>query len=98
QYCRGQHRPWVHLAARFAAREAMFKALGTGLAGDMAFRDVAVVRDPAGGPALTLSGTTARVLAREGFARSALSLAHTRSHAIAAVMLFPARPARGVSG
>ena len=87
-YAQRQRRPWVHLAVRFAAREATLKALGTGLAGEMAFRDVAVVRDAAGAPALTLSGATARVLARAGFSRTGLSLAHTRRHAIAVVLLF----------
>jgi len=88
-YCRRQRRPWVHLAVRFAAREATLKALGTGLAGEMTFRDVAVVRDVAGVPGLALSGATARVLARAGFSRTTLSLAHARRHAIAVVMLFP---------
>lgn len=88
-YCRRQRRPWVHLAVRFAAREAVLKALGTGLAGEMTFRDIAVLRDAAGAPALALSGATARAFSREGLARTAVSLAHTRRHAIAVVLLFP---------
>jgi len=88
RYCLLQRRPWMHLAARFAAREALLKALGTGLAGEMAFRDVAVARDAAGAPALTVAGATARAFAREGLTRSALSLAHTQGHAIAVVLLF----------
>ena len=88
-YCRGQRRPWVHLAVRFAAREAVLKALGTGLAGEMTFRDITVRRDAAGAPSLALSGATAHVFSREGLARTAVSLAHTRRQAIAVVLLFP---------
>src|SRR5207244_13382220 len=58
-YCRSQHRPWVHLAARFAAREATLKALGTGWADAMCWRDVEVTRDPAGAPDLAFSGAAA---------------------------------------
>ncbi len=88
-YCRGQRRPWVHLAVRFAAREAGVKALGTGLTGEMTFRDIAVLRDAAGAPALSLSGATAQVFSREGLTRTAVSLAHTRQQAIAVVLVFP---------
>ena len=87
-YCRTQHRPWTHLAARFAAREAALKALGTGWAGAMNWRDVEVTRDPAGAPGLALSGAVAKAVAEAGLTRSAVSLSHTESHAIAVVLLF----------
>ncbi len=86
-YCRGQARPWTHLAARFAAREAVLKALGTGLAGTIAWRDVEVTRDPAGAPGLVLRGALSEALARAGLTRAALSLSHTDTHAIAVVVL-----------
>lgn len=88
-YCRAQARPWPHLAARFAAKEAALKALSTGLAGAMTWRDVEVTRDAAGAPGLAFRGAVAAAVAREGLAESSLSLAHTDSHAIAFVMLFP---------
>jgi holo-[acyl-carrier protein] synthase len=91
-YCRAQRRPWMHLAARFAAREATLKALGTGLAGDMSHRDVAVVRDEAGTPSLAVSGATARALAAAGLGRPSLSLAHTTRDAVAVVLFFPEGP------
>ncbi len=86
-YCRTQHRPWTHLAARFAAREATLKALGTGWAGAMRWRDVEVTRDPAGAPSLALSGAVADAVAKAGFTRSTVSLSHTETHAIAVVAL-----------
>jgi holo-[acyl-carrier protein] synthase len=91
-YCRSQRRPWPHLAARFAAKEAALKALGTGLAGAMTWRDVEVVRDEAGTPALAVSGATAARMAAGGLRPGALSLAHAGDQAIAVVLLFPREP------
>lgn len=87
-YCLSQPRPWAHLAARLAAREAVLKALGTGLKGTMSWRDVEVTRDPAGRPGLAFHGGMAQALARGGFERSTVSLSHTATHAIAVVILF----------
>lgn len=48
-WCRRRRRPWEHLAARFAAREAALKALGTGLVGGMSWKDIEVVPGPGPG-------------------------------------------------
>ena len=88
EYCRAQPRPWAHLAARFAAREATLKALGTGLAGTMAWRDVEGALDPAGAPRLGFHGGTADAVVRAGVRHSTVSLTHTETHAIAVVILF----------
>ncbi len=48
-WCRRRRRPWEHLAARFAAREAVLKALGTGLTGGMSWKDIEVVPRPGPG-------------------------------------------------
>ena len=88
-YCRAQPRPWAHLAARFAAREAALKALGTGLGAAGSWRDIEVTRDPAGAPGLVFHGGMAEALARAGCERAMLSLSHTDTHAIAVVVLFP---------
>jgi len=89
-YCRVQARPWPHLGARFAAKEAVFKAIGSGLAGAMTWRDVEVTRDAAGTPGLVFHGATASALAREGLSQARVSLSHTATHAIAFVVLFGA--------
>ena len=86
-YCRAQAHPWTHLAARFAAREATLKALGSGWAGTMSWRDVEVTRDPAGAPSLAFGGVVAEAVAKAGFTRSTVSLSHTETHAIAIVAL-----------
>lgn len=87
-YCHAQAQPWPHLAARFAAKEATFKALASGLAGAMTWRDVEVTRDAAGAPGLAFHGATVAALAREGLSQGCVSLSHTGTHAIAFVVLF----------
>lgn len=89
-YARAQHSPWPHLAARFAAKEAALKALGTGLAGGVSWCDVEVTRDEAGMPGLVFHGAMTAALAREGLARGRVSLSHTADHAVAVVLLYPA--------
>jgi holo-[acyl-carrier protein] synthase len=81
-YC-GRH--VAKLAARFAAKEAVAKALGTGI-GAVAWREIEVVRDVAGRPGLALHGKAARLTRERGLGRPLLSLSHTREHAIAFVV------------
>jgi len=87
-YTRVQRRPWLHLAARFAAKEATFKAIGSGVAGAIRWCDVEVRRDEAGEPCLSLSGEVARRASAAGLRRFAVSLAHGRQYAIAVVLAF----------
>ena len=68
--------PAERLAARFAAKEAVMKALGVGL-GAFAFRDVEVVRAPSGAPSLALHGGAATLAESRGVKRWRLSLTHT---------------------
>ena len=89
-YCRGQRHPWPHLAARFAAKEAVFKALASGLSGAMQWRDVEVVRDPAGTPHVLVTGATGAALSRQGLRAACVSLSHARGLAVAVVVLVPA--------
>ena len=81
-YCAGRA---PELAARFAAKEATAKALGTGI-GQVAWQEIEVVRAPTGAPGLRLHGA-ARALAEErGLGAPLLSISHTREHAIAFVV------------
>jgi len=77
--------PAASLAARFAAKEAFGKALGTGLAG-LSLKDIATVRGRAGKPELHLSGSALAALEARG-ARAHLSLSHERDYSIAFVVL-----------
>ena len=88
-YCRRQARPWAHLAARFAAKEAVLKALTSGLAGAMRWHDIEVTRDPAGTPRLVITGATGEALRRQSLTEGSVSLSHTETHAMAVVLLVP---------
>jgi len=73
------------LAARFAAKEAVAKALGGGI-GDVRWRDIEIGRDDHGAPLVILRGAAAVRAAELGLHHFALSLSHTREHAIAFVV------------
>ncbi len=79
--------PAPHLAARFAAKEAFLKALGTGLRDGLAWRQVCVDLDPLGCPALELSGRAAELMAERGARRAHLSYSHDGDYAVATVVL-----------
>ena len=83
---RSPRRRAEHLAARFAAKEAALKVLGTGLRGGICWTDIEVVRDGAGCPSLRLSGRAGEVAAERGIASWHLSLTHTATLAYASAI------------
>jgi holo-[acyl-carrier protein] synthase len=85
-YCQ-QHKERVqHLAGRFAAKEAVLKALGTGMRGKMKWTDVQIANNDLGKPGIVLSGESARVAERMGIAKVLVSISHTREHAVASAI------------
>ena len=83
-YCNRKGNPATHYAARFAAKEAVCKALGTGiLASGIGMRDVEVVRDSHGKPAIALHGAAARIAEEQGVVDVPLSITYTHSVAVA---------------
>lgn len=86
-YCSAQAQPYQHYAARFAAKEAFFKALGTGWAAGTAFSEVEVEKDGLGKPFITLRGQTASVLPQLKNTTIWLSLSHITSAATAVVVI-----------
>jgi holo-[acyl-carrier protein] synthase len=87
-WCRRRRRPAEGYAMGYAAKEALFKALGTGKVGRMAWRDVEIAwPETAGRPAMTLGGETAAVAASMGVTAVLVTMATTREHAVAAVIL-----------
>ena len=82
-YCDGQKRPSLHYAARFAAKEAVSKALGTGIGSDAGWLDLEIVRDPSGAPRLVLQGCAADFAERNGISEVRISLTHARDYAAA---------------
>ena len=77
----------AHVAARFAAKEAAVKALGTGFAEGVGPRDVAVRSLPSGKPELVLSGRARERAEALGVASLHLTITHTRDNAAAVVIL-----------
>ncbi len=87
RYCMGKPNAAERLAARFAAKEAGMKAIGTGLHHGVTWQDVEVLRLPGQRPVLKFSGKAAEFAARLGCKRTHLSLSHTAEQAIAHVIL-----------
>ena len=79
--------PAPHLAARFAAKEAFVKALGTGLRDGLSWQHVVVVRDALGCPSLQLSGRAAEMLNERAVRSTHLSYSHDGDYAVATVIL-----------
>jgi holo-[acyl-carrier protein] synthase len=91
-WCRRRRRACEGYAMAFAAKEALFKALGTGMVGRMTWSDIAMAwPGDAPSPTMTLSGETAAVAGSFGVATVHLAMAGTREHAVAWVVLEGAR-------
>lgn len=85
-YCTRRRLPAVHLAGRFAAKEAAMKALGTGHSRGVLWRDIEVVRH-GGPPQLQFQGGAARRFAELGAGSSLLTITHSDEIALAEVLL-----------
>jgi holo-[acyl-carrier protein] synthase len=86
-YCLRKRNAAESFAARFAAKEAGAKALGTGITHGVNWLEIEVVRELSGRPTLRFHGRAAQIAARLGFARAALSVTHTAELAAASVVL-----------
>jgi holo-[acyl-carrier protein] synthase len=82
-YCAAQKNPPLHFAARFAAKEAVSKALGTGIGGDAGWLELEIIRQPSGAPQLQLSGAAADFATLHGISEIQISLTHAREYAAA---------------
>lgn len=85
-YCMAKRNYAESLAARFAAKEAGAKALGTGISRGVSWREFEVRRKPGQRPTLHLSGRAAEIAAHLGVRRLSLSLSHSRQLSIAVVV------------
>ena len=86
-YCRGFKDPLPHLAARFAAKEAASKALGTGIAGGIGWTQIEVLQPGGRVPLLRLSGAALERFRAMGATQSHLSLSHDGGLGVACVVL-----------
>ena len=78
---------YQHYAARFAAKEAFFKALGTGYRFGMAFREIEVINDELGKPVIHVYGKTKDYIDKQGIKHIHLSISHVKEMANAFVVL-----------
>lgn len=85
-YCGNGPTRVERFAARFAAKEATLKALGTGWRDGIAWTDIEVAPEPSGRPTLRVAGEAAKIAAGLGIATWHISLSHSKSHAIASVI------------
>ncbi len=85
-YCRRKSRPWQSYAARFAAKEAVGKAFGTGL-GPIGLTEIEVASGPGGQPRVLLHGAAERLAAERRVQRVHISLSHSELYAMATAVL-----------
>ena len=86
-YCESKTNKFEHYAARFAAKEAFFKALGTGWLKGTQFNEVEITNDESGKPALVLLGKTKKTLSAWGISKILVSLSHLKTIASAVVII-----------
>jgi holo-[acyl-carrier protein] synthase len=86
-YCLRKRMAAESFAARFAAKEAGAKALGTGISHGVSWLEIEVVREPSGRPTLRFHGRAQERAARMGVSHAAVSLTHTKELAMASVVL-----------
>jgi holo-[acyl-carrier protein] synthase len=87
EYSMSMKFPARHFAARFAAKEAVSKAFGTGIGKAMGWRDIDVQKKPSGEPFLILEGGAKDLGAARGLTKSLITLSHTDHHAMAMIVL-----------
>lgn len=85
-YCESHRNKFERYAARFAAKEAAMKALGTGWRGGVRWADIEVVRLPGGKPSLELRGETRAIAVRLGVKNISLSITHSGDTALSQVI------------
>ena len=86
-YCLSHKNPAPFLAVRFAAKEAVSKAFGTGIGAQLGWQDIEIRRQESGEPFVVLHGKGAELLAARGARRLHVSLTHTENYAAATAIL-----------
>jgi holo-[acyl-carrier protein] synthase len=86
-YCLSHKLPAPHLAVRFAAKEAISKAFGTGIGRHLGWQDMEILRKESGEPYVVLHDSGVRLLQERGAAKVHISLSHTQTYATAVALL-----------
>jgi holo-[acyl-carrier protein] synthase len=87
EYCEGKANAAEHFAARFAAKEAVSKAFGTGIGEKIGFLDIEIVNQQSGAPCIVLLGKARLLSEARGVTEVLVSLSHTEQMAVASVVL-----------
>jgi holo-[acyl-carrier protein] synthase len=87
EYCARQKYPAQHYAGRFAAKEAVLKAIGTGWSAGVKWTDIEVLHGEGGGPIVNLSGRVKDLMDLRGVKQTLLSYSHDEGYAVAQVVL-----------
>lgn len=87
RYCESMKNKFQHYAARFSAKEAFMKALGTGWRDGIRFIEIEVARDPLGKPLIHLSGRAKELAEKAGMGEIHISLSHVKEMATAVVVV-----------
>ena len=86
-YSQSMKFPHLHLAARFAAKEAISKAFGTGIGRELGWRDMEIVREPSGAPRVVLHGRAEAYAKARGVQAVHVSLSHTADYGAASAVI-----------
>ncbi len=86
-YARSMKFPHLHLAARFAAKEALSKAFGTGIGRELGWRDLEIVREASGAPQVRLHGRAEIYAKSRGVQAIHISLSHTAEYGAASAVI-----------
>ena len=83
QYCQSRRQATQHFTGRWAAKEAVLKALGTGWVKGISWRDIEILNEPSGRPVVELRGGAEKVARQLGIAEMLVSISHCHTHATA---------------
>lgn len=87
EYSQSMKYPARHLAARFAAKEAVSKAFGTGIGKSMGWKDIDVRRKESGEPYVVLEGGARKLAEERSVSKVLITLSHTEHHAMAVIVM-----------
>ena len=94
-FCQPQHEPARCYSARFAAKEAVSKALGTGIGAELGWHDIELGRKDTGAPFITLHGRGAETATRKGITEVLITLSHSEHYAVAIAIATGKCPSAG---
>ncbi len=87
KYCSSKHNSSVHYSGKFAGKESVLKALGTGLSKNIRWKDIEIISEKSGQPYVKIYGNARKILQNLGEVKIHISISHTRKHASAITII-----------